>query len=214
MNGILNVDWTGGFFSACSMFDGELLMRLHFQAVGPTLTNSTIAVVQPILVDQQGGQVENIGINNDNGLVSICELDNPTLILSSQDANPGENICLTVRTQDFEDIISTDYTISWEPTFLRFTGVQGFDLPGLDILDFDLSQAQALGNLGVLWNNNSEVSVPDGTTIFELCFDVLGDPDSCSFIQFTENLVDALSCYYSRIRNCGRTDRSAGAVWR
>ena len=88
-----------------------------------------------------------------------------------------------------KEILNTDYTISWEPNFLSLTDIQGFELPGLDITDFDLSQALALGNLGLQWSSPSDVSVPDGTTIFELCFDVLGDPDSCSLVQFSENMV-------------------------
>lgn len=187
--GRIEVDWNGGFFSCCDMNNGELLMRLHFRAIGPGATNSTISVIQDILVDECPGQVDNIGINNDNGLVSICELDNPTLVIASQDANPGENICLAVTTQDFEDILTTEYTISWEPNFLSLTGLQNFNLAGLNNGDFDFSQADALGNLGLMWNSNSAVSVPDGTTIFELCFDVMGDPDSCSSVQFTENMV-------------------------
>ncbi len=186
--GRIEVDWNGGFWG-CSLFDGEVLMRLHFRAVGPGGTNSTISVINPILVDLVGGQVQNVGINNDNGFVSICELTGPTLIAASDELNPGENVCVEITALDFQDITGTFYNISWEPAILSYTGVQNFNLPGLGPFNFIPSQAQTLGDLGVGWDSNTPVSVPDGTVLFEICFDVIGNPDSCSAIQFTDNFV-------------------------
>lgn len=186
--GRIEVDWNGGNFG-CDMFDGERLMRLHFRAIGPGATNSTISIVNPILVDLFGGQVVNVGINNDNGLVSICELDSPTLIASTAQLNPGENVCIDITTQDFSDITKTTYNISWEPTILSFTGVQNFNLPMLGGFNFITSQALTLGDLGVAWDPGVATSVPDGTSIFQVCFDIIGDPDTCSVIEFTENFI-------------------------
>ncbi len=186
--GRIEVDWSGGNFG-CDMFDGERLMRLHFRAVGPGATNTTIAVINPILVDLFGGQVVNVGINNDNGLVSICQLDSPTLVASSGSFNPGENVCVNITSQDFTDITLTHYNISWEPSVLSYTGVQNFNLPGMGPFNFLEIQAQVQGNLGVAWEPASPVSVPNGTSLFQVCFDVIGDPDTCSVIQFTDNFI-------------------------
>ena len=187
--GKIEVNWSVPFIGDCDMNDGQLLMRLHFKAVGPGGTNSTISVVNPILVDRLGGQVVNVGINNDNGLVSICELQSPTLIAQPGESNPGENICIGVTTFDFEDVITSFFNISWEPSILSFTGVQNFNLPGLNDFSFLTGQTLAQGDLGVAWDAGVPVSVPNGTTIFEVCFDVIGDPDSCSLIQFTDNFI-------------------------
>ena len=141
----MEIDWNGSFFSACDLNDGSTLMRLHFRAVGPGGTNSTVSVVQPILVDLLGGQVVNVGINNDNGLVRICELTSPTLIAQSGEANPGENVCFEITALDFEDITRTFYNISWEPNVLEYTGVQNINLPGMGQFNFLTSQALTFG---------------------------------------------------------------------
>ena len=187
-DGRIEVDWDGGLWG-CDLSDGERIMRLHFRAVGPVGTNSTISVIQPILVDRVGGQVVNVGINNDNSLVSICVLDSPTLIAQSLDANPGEELCIQITTQDFDEVTTAFFNISWEPSVLSYNGVQNLNLEGLNDFSFLTSQTSLQGDLGVAWQNIDPVSVPDGTSIFEICFDVIGNPDSCSAIMFTENFV-------------------------
>ncbi|HFA51849.1 MAG TPA: T9SS type B sorting domain-containing protein [Bacteroidetes bacterium] len=184
--GLIEIDWEGGFFGVCDLSDNYTLMRLHFTAIGSSGTNSTISVVNPILVDRQGGLVENIGINIDNGLVSICELDNPTLIASSATVFPGEQVCIEVTPQDFDDITGTQYTIQWEPNILSYSGVQNFNLTGLNSFNFLTDQTQTQGVLGVEWQNGTAVSVPDGLALFEVCFDVVGDVGECSLVSFAE----------------------------
>ena len=186
--GKISVDWDGGLFG-CDVPDGSILMRLHFRAVGSGGTNSTVAIVQPILVDLVGGQVVNVGINNDNGLVSICQLNSPTLIAQGGDGNPGEEICLQITTQDFDDITKAFFNLSWEPNDLSYVGVQNFSLPGLDNNSFLINPLPSSGDLGVTWEGPGPVSVPDGTVLFDICFEIIGDPDSCSLLLFTDYFV-------------------------
>ena len=46
-----------------------------------------------------------------------------------------------------------------------------------------------MGDLGIGWDSPVPVSVPDGSSLFDICFNVVGDPDTCSLIQFTDNFV-------------------------
>lgn len=183
--GILEMDWTNASLG-CNKPDGYILMRLKFKAIGPSGTNTTIAIVNPILVDKFGGQVENIGLNNNNGLVTLCELDKPTIVASSIDGKPGETVCIDFTVQDFEDLVRFQTTIVWEPTILEFQNVQGFNLAGLGNQNFYSTEALTIGVLGMEWGSIDGVSVPDGTTIFSICFTIIGDPDECATINFDE----------------------------
>lgn len=183
--GILSVDWTSTGLG-CTLPDDFILMRLHFKAKGSGGSNSTIAVVNPILVDKFGGLVVNIGINNNNGLVSICELTSPTIVASSTNANPGETACIDFTVQDFDEVTRMQYTINWEPNILQYVDVQGFNLNGLNSDNFLTTQVLSLGVLGVEWENPVGVSVPDGTVIFQTCFKLIGNPDDCSHIAFDD----------------------------
>jgi large repetitive protein len=183
--GILAMDWTS-FGLGCTLNDNFVLMRLHFSVVGPGSSNSTIAVVNPILVDKFGGQVVDVGINNNNGLVSVCQLANPTIIASSTNGNPGDQVCIDFSVLDFEDITKMQYTITWEPNVLQFVNVTNFNLTNLTSANFMTTQALSLGVLGVEWENGTGVSKPDGSNIFQVCFKIIGNPDDCSSISFEE----------------------------
>ncbi len=183
--GILQMDWTS-FGLGCNLPNNFILMRLHFTAVGAGGSNSTIAVVNPILVDKFGGQVVNIGINNNNGLVSVCQLSNPTIIASSLNANPGETVCIDFSVLDFEAIKKMQYTITWEPNVLEFVNVTNLNLTNLSNANFFTSQALSLGVLGVDWENATGVTRPDGSNIFRVCFKVIGNPDDCTAISFED----------------------------
>ncbi len=187
--GRIDVNWSTGFLG-CDVNDNSILMRLHFSAVGASNTNGTIAIVNPILVDVFGGQVVNVGINNDNSLISICELNSPTFIASSASANPGEEVCISVTALDFEDIIALANTISWEPNILSYVGVQNFNTTlNFNQFNFLEDQTASQGNLGVVWGTGQPGNVPDGSVLFDICFNVIGNPDSCSVIEFTDNFV-------------------------
>lgn len=181
--GLIQVNWTA-LGPACSLPDDFILMRLHFLAIGPIGSNSTISVVNPILVDKFGGPVEDIGINNNNGLVSICNIASPTLVVASLNAYPGDTICLPVSVKDFEEISRLEYTLSWEKNILQFLNVQNLNLVGLTQANFNTAQANSLGIIGFEWSNNSGVDIPDQTAIFELCFRVIGDPGECAGVSF------------------------------
>ena len=195
--GLVKVNWTS-LGPSCSLSNNFILMRLHFKAVGPSGSNSNIAIVNPIYVEQFGPPVENIGINNNNGFVSICQLTGPTIVASSAEANPSDTVCISFSVQDFDEITSMLYSVSWEPNVLQYLGVQGFNLAGLDAANFYEAQAQTLGVLGVEWANGAGTTVPDGTSIFTLCFKLLGDPGDCTSVWFSDipyfiNIETALS---------------------
>jgi len=183
--GLLHMNWiTQG--QGCNKPDGFIVMRLHFMANGPSGSNSTIAVVNPIFVDKFGGQPVNIGINNYNSLVTLCNLDQPTIIAESASANPGTTVCLDFTVLDFDDITGMEYTIAWEPTVMQFTGIQGLNLTNLSMSNFQTAQAGSLGVLGLDWSNPMGVNVPDGVSIFTACFNLIGDPGDCTDIVFDD----------------------------
>ncbi|GAB4246762.1 MAG: hypothetical protein Kow0027_08010 [Saprospiraceae bacterium] len=183
--GLVKVNWNSTGLG-CSLPDNFILFRLHFQAVGPVGSNSTISVVNPILVDKWGGLVEDIGINNNNGLVNICNINSPTLVVASMNANPGDTICLPVTVKDFEEITRLEYTLSWEYNTLRFLNVQNLNMSGLTQANFNTAQAVSLGIIGFEWLDNNGLDIPDQTVIFELCFRVLGDPGDCASVIFAD----------------------------
>lgn len=185
-DGLIHMDWSS-LSQGCNKPDGYILFRLTFTVVGPSGSSTNIAVVDPIFVDKFGGQdPENIGINTNNSFVNVCQLNSPTIVVSSENATPNSSVCVDFSVQDFNNITNMGYTLSWEPAALEFTGLQGFNLPGLSLSNFNTTQAFNLGEIGVDWFNAAGESVADGVSIFTACFNVIDEIDSCSVITLSD----------------------------
>jgi len=102
----------------------------------------------------------------------------------------GSNVCVPVTVENFTDIQTIQGSINWDPSVLSFTGVQNLGLPGFTPDGGFNTGNVASGNLGFVWFDNTgsnPVTLPDGTVIFEVCFDVIGSSGSSSSIDFTDN---------------------------
>ncbi|MCB0637936.1 MAG: gliding motility-associated C-terminal domain-containing protein, partial [Lewinella sp.] len=109
--------------------------------------------------------------------VDMSGCQDVTFVLPLTNAMPGQNICLDFTVENFVMVGSMQYTITWDPNILSYTGPQGFNplMPELDVSSFFQVMP---GHLGLQWNSfdfNNGVTLNDGETIFELCFDVIGD---------------------------------------
>jgi hypothetical protein len=110
--------------------------------------------------------------------------DNVTF--SFPDVNVPENtqVCVPITLRNFQNIIGASFSITWDPTLLDYTTVQN---PNSAILPFspgaNLNENQSNnGQLGFLFfdTNNQGVSIADGDTLFEICFNTLGQLGDCS----------------------------------
>ncbi len=184
--GIITVEWQQFGFGA-SLPDGGVLFRLRFQAVGPGGSNSTVSITNspvPIFVTQFGSNA-NIGINSNNGLVVVNQCGGVTLVAGSGSANPGDQICIDIDAQDFEDVTELAFTINWEPNLLEYVQTTNYSLPGLDAGDFDESNVSS-GNLCLNWVSGTGQTVIPGTSLFQVCFNVVGNPGACAQVGFAE----------------------------
>lgn len=111
-----------------------------------------------------------------------------TLILSTEAAAKGETVCVKVSVNDFEDIISMQYTLAWDPAIIRFNRIQSFGLPmfGQDNFGTHLTQT---GLLTSVWIDMSlkGVDLTEGSSIYEVCFDLIGEPGTGTSIEFKQN---------------------------
>ncbi|MEO0726214.1 MAG: gliding motility-associated C-terminal domain-containing protein [Bacteroidota bacterium] len=111
---------------------------------------------------------------------------------------PGTNECVSFSVNNFSDIISAQFSVTWDPTILSISGVQGFNpaVPDLNIgnfgwQDFPTPNTIPAGVLTVSWTDNSfaGVTLADGSVFFEICFDIIGQLGDCSPLQITGDPV-------------------------
>jgi len=136
----------------------------------------------------------NLGVTSNDSSVNIdgndCNGtgggDDLTIIASEENAEPGENVCVVVTVENFVNVQSAQAGLTWDPAIIQYTGVQNFgDLPGLMNL-FNVNNVNA-GEINFLWFDNSgsnPVTLADGATIFEICFDAVGSVGDCAPVEF------------------------------
>jgi hypothetical protein len=110
-----------------------------------------------------------------------------TLVAPRVNAQSGQTVCGTVTVNDFDEIISMQYTLAWDPKVLKFSKLQKFELPMFGMENFG-THLVAEGMLTSVWIDMSleGISRSPGYPIYEICFDVIGQPGTSSPIEFRQ----------------------------
>lgn len=102
-------------------------------------------------------------------------------------AEKGKNTCIDITVSNFTNVISMQYTLAWDQTVLDFTGLKGFKLPGLSQQNFGTPLAKN-GRLTAVWIDNSlkGVNLKDGSSIYQVCFNPIGEKGAKSPVAFVQ----------------------------
>ncbi|MEY3442794.1 MAG: hypothetical protein RLZZ519_1075, partial [Bacteroidota bacterium] len=100
----------------------------------------------------------------------------------------GDEISIPVMVEDFQDIAGYQFTINWDPSVLQLVGEEGMATEAF----FGESKIDQ-GALMVSWNepNGDFITLPDGGTLFNLRFKVVGEAGTSTAITATSNSVAA-----------------------
>lgn len=102
----------------------------------------------------------------------------------------AETFCVTVETQDFTDILVMQYTITWDVEAVNFLTVEDFNLSGLGVENFDITNVQD-GFISLDWEGPSGngVTVDDNSPLFDICFETGDDCGSESVVEINQASV-------------------------
>jgi hypothetical protein len=184
--------------------DGTTIFQICFDAIGsegvypigfsntPTsieiIDALTTTVIDP--VNLVGGEVEIEDL--------IIGTDDFTLDISEETTLSGENVCVDVTASNFDNILAMQFSIDYDETALTYTGIEGVNLVDLTAANFGNPTP---GVVTLSWTSNSDLvngaTVPDGTTIFQICFDAIGS-DGVYPVEFSNTptsieIIDALT---------------------
>jgi len=105
---------------------------------------------------------------------------------------PGDNFFIECYVTGFVDIITFQYTISFDPTVVEFCSIDnlGSELIG-NVEVNDMQDALETGSIPTIWTNGNGVSqtIADGP-IFKIFMKVIGDPSDCSEWFISDNIVE------------------------
>lgn len=183
-------------FSGPTLSDSTHIFTLRFDVVGQPCDETSLTIgdigtspsqkIEVTAVDQNGNLVTGVGANVNESLFGIpgtnCDAADPVEFnFPSISGNPGDNVCIPLTVMNFDSIDSFGGSVNWNPNLLEYTGVQNFGVAGLSAADFSNTPGNLLYAWADLTANNPE-TLADGTTLFEICFDLVGAPGTSSSV--------------------------------
>lgn len=195
MPGILRVLWFNSNIENSSLPDGTVLFEICFDVIGTGGQSSEITFgndPEPKIanIDDEPYGV----IITPAEITAQCALEGFALIADTVCAMPNGEVCMDIKINDFDDLIALQFSINWNPALFEFNRVEAFGIPGLDTNGFGTPGFPDVdeGELVLSWIDLSleGVTLPDFTTIFRLCLDVVGSAGTSSPFTFTANPLD------------------------
>lgn len=120
--------------------------------------------------------------------VSLPEgIAQPKFSIQNATVDPDASFCLDVTVENFVEVLSFQFSISWDQTVLELEDVKDFGLLGFSKDDLD-STLLAEGKLGVDWftgqcGDPSGFTLTDSSLLFRLCFRAIGEVGDRSSVQ-------------------------------
>ncbi|MEY2949612.1 MAG: hypothetical protein RLZZ248_813, partial [Bacteroidota bacterium] len=144
--------------------------------------------------DTGGGGGDTGGGDTGGGGLPIDSIgDGFGLLLSDVNVMQGEEFCLSVTTQLFNEILGMQFSMNYDPTLLAFDRVDNLNLSGLTESLFGTPAGGGTpGNITLSWfdNNLTGITLPDGSPIFDVCFTALADGSSYVVFSDTPTFVE------------------------
>lgn len=186
--GLFRVLWLNPNIENISLPDGTVLFELCFDVIGAGSTDVTFGTSPiPVFTDIDGVELPNAIVP---GVVNAtCALQGFAFIAETECVMPGQEICIDIQVNDFDEIVAFQFDLVWNPALFDYVGVQSFGIPQLEDAFGDLEVGS--GKLTVSWLDFTlnGVSVPDLTTIFQLCLRAKGPVGQTSALTFTGEVL-------------------------
>ena len=173
--GQILVSWSDPLADGESLSNGSTLFELCF-----TISNEG---THPVSITGNPLSIEVADVNDmiltptiQNGSVGTGGgggSDQLTFNVGSASGAVGAEVCVPVTVTNFVDINVVQFSLNYDPNQLMLNGISQFGLPGLGSGSFN---AMTPGEILLSWSDAlaDGETLPDNTTIFQICFTTLG----------------------------------------
>ncbi len=177
-NGVYNFIWENSDPSMpVSLNDGDTFIEVCFDVIGSTGDMSAIdmsAFAADWGFTDETGAEPPVVLNN--GKVTISDTEPVVLNISDVTIDQGGTGCVSISVEEFIMINSVQGTFEWDDAIVDFENTGSFNLAGLKAADFNSNLQN--NQLRLTWTapiaEPDGVTVPDGTEIFQICFEGVG----------------------------------------
>lgn len=112
----------------------------------------------------------------------------PTISATNHQANTGVPVTVSIDVKDYNKILSTQFTLNWDPAVIEYKSVSNFGLNVREQDNFGRNNV-GTGEITFFWYDPtlSGVSVADDQPLFDITFDVIGAAGTCTTVAFTDS---------------------------
>ncbi len=206
--GNITISWLDNTFAGVTVPDGDPIFEVCFNVTAENATAGVSFSNSPVIIEVIDANDNELSASTDNATVTIGDGGGTSgglmFTLSDETVAQGQQVCVGVSVDGFSDLIGIQYTINYDPVMLDFASVTSFNLTGLSGANFgtpDNGTADGVITMSWLDNTFAGVSLPDGTQIFEVCFNATGSgntnvsfgnsPVVLEVLDSNDNTVDA-----------------------
>jgi gliding motility-associated-like protein len=200
--GVIRFSWIDGGFSGIDLPDGAVLFELCFQALSSGTANVSISDAPlPIEITQKVGADDQQVIDHltEPGTVIIASNGGGGggggggpgflgfgLYMEDQVVQSGDQVCMPIKVQDFQEILGMQFSIDYDPSALEFVEATGFALNGLTASSINNSSP---GSISVQWDDPAVLGqgLADGAVLMELCFKVTASNGVSTVVSFSNS---------------------------
>ncbi len=191
--GDLRILWQADFSTpSVTLPDDSVLFELCFDVIGAESSKSSVGFVNlpdfAIEFSSEIGSAVDFFVQDGSITVGMEPAGSDlSLTVTNETVNRGQTTCVDITAIGFTDIQGMGFALEWDATVVTYVEQRNFNLPNLGNSSFSIS-----GNdrLRVLWTPVAEQSVPDGTSLFQVCFqavDTCGSATSTSVSFIADN---------------------------
>ncbi len=195
--GHLRLTWNDLNAEGVSVSDGTVIYEVCFNVVGSIGDMTDVEITGDSEIDLEVIQIQN---GNDvsidpvvtDGKVTVEGLfTGPIVTAESGSASTGSEYCMDVTVQNFDSLESMAFSLGWDPEVLDYLRLENLNTDlGLSTGNFNFTNPETSeGDGGFIWATQTglPVSLPDGTVLFTVCFEIIGDCGQTAEVIFTDD---------------------------
>lgn len=193
-NGQIVITWNDPLGENVTLADGEVIYTIQFLAIGEECDSSLVNIIETAnrKIEVLDENFDNIGLNQNPGTALIPGEDcggsgGSDIVIRSNSASGanGTEVCLEIRVDNFTDVESMQFSMSWDPAIISYSRVANFNLMNLNQASFNNGGP---GSLRAIWDpgNAGSVTLNNNTRIFDLCFNIVGSSGQMSDVDFVD----------------------------
>jgi large repetitive protein len=164
--------------------NGQAIFRIRFK-IKAASTNYWVRLVTTDLE-----LIQTVNGSNTPVTPALVNVGNPpgttpvTVKTSAHTVPANSNVCVGVTADNFTGIESAKWDMKWDSTVLRYESLTKLNTTlGINNTHFTTTQAVSNGRLSFLWNTTPAKTVPNGDTLYKVCFTAIGASSTSTSVQ-------------------------------